>query len=250
MNKDFSILIVEDEVFIAQDLKETLEEVGYKNVFKARNYTQAVEILNSKNIDFAMLDINLNDSMTGIDVGNYILKNLNIPFVYLTSYSDSETIAKVKHTKPSAYLLKPFNRDHLLASLDIALLNFYSSKNMVDESENELEKHTSDIELIINGNLVIKDKKYFIKIPLEDIFWMESDKNYIDVITAERKYTIRGSLKKLSEELPASFIKCHRQYIINLNYVTGFSSNLILLGDVKIPVSRNEQELILKKLKD
>ncbi len=244
-----NILIVEDEILIAEDIKQTLEGVGYQNVFRSQNYDQALKLLHLNNIDLVMLDINLNGKQTGIDLAEFINKNKKIPFIFLTSYSDKETIEAVKHTKPSGFLLKPYQENLLLASIEIALFSYYSSKNLIDTSNFDIQQDTVDLEFIVNGKLVVKDKKNFIKIPLDEIFWFESDKNYIDIKTADRKYTIRSSLKNLMLNLPPSFIKCHRQYVINKKYVTGFNSNFISIGDFKIPLSRNEQEMVLRMLK-
>jgi len=83
MSQEISILIVEDEVLIAQDLKEILEETGYTEIFKARNYHQAIDALNAHQIDIVLLDINLNDTKSGIDLGNHIHQQLHIPLFIL-----------------------------------------------------------------------------------------------------------------------------------------------------------------------
>ncbi len=248
MNTSFKILIVEDEVMIAQDLKETLEAVGYKSVYRANSYATAIETINQKRIDLVMLDINLNHKHTGLDLADYINKNHEIPFIYLTSYCDSETIKKVKHTKPIGFLLKPFNETLLLATIEVALFNFYSTKEEVEKRDELKIMEEEDFEFFIGKNLIFKEKKYYVKIPILDVLWFESDKNYVDIITIDKKYTLRSSLKKLMEKLPESFIKCHRQYVVNLNHVTGFNSNFIAVGDLKIPLSRQERELVYKRL--
>ncbi len=249
MNRSFKILIVDDEVLIAQDLKETLEAVGYKSVYRANGYAKAIEIINLNSIDLVMLDINLNHKFTGLDLAEFINKNYQIPFIYLTSYSDNDTIDRVKHTKPIGFLLKPFSETLLLATIEIALFNYYSNKEEVGIGADLAIHEEDNYEFFVGNNLIFKDKKFFIKIPLIDVLWFESDKNYIDVITVDKKYTIRSSLKKLMENLPDSFIKCHRQYIINLKHVKGFNSNFISIGDFKIPLSRSEQDLVLKRIK-
>ncbi len=249
MTMPFTVLIVDDEVMIAEDIKETLQEVGYQDVYRAINFEQATDLLEKKSIDLVMLDINLNEKQSGVDLAEHINQNYHIPFIFLTSYSSQETINQVKKTKPTAFLLKPYTENLLLASIEIALFNYYTPQNLPDTVTDEFSQAETDLELVINGNLVIKDKKYFIKIPVEDILWLESDKNYIDVKTIDRKYTIRGSLKKIMINLPESFIKCHRQYVVNLNHVTGFNSNVVTIGDYEIPVSRNEHDLVLNKLK-
>jgi DNA-binding LytR/AlgR family response regulator len=244
------ILIVEDEVLIAEDLKEILFEVGYTEVFKARNYAQAIEAFESKNIDMVLLDINLNDSKSGIDLGLQINQNLHIPFIYITSYSDTDTIASVKKTKPSAFLLKPYNKAHLLASIEIAFFNYSTNINAADKPNEDRINDETENELIINGQFLVKDGYRYIKVPLEDILWFESDKNYIEIKTLEKKYLLRASLKKLQSLLPANqFVKCNKQQIVNMTQVDSFNSNSIEIKGQQISISRTEQLEVLKKLK-
>jgi DNA-binding LytR/AlgR family response regulator len=242
-------LVVDDEFMIAQDLKETLENLGYQSVFRCSSYSEATSMLKQNNIDLVMLDINLNAKESGLDLAEYINKNNQIPFIYLTSYSDKETIEKVKHTKPVGFLLKPYNRELLSATIEIALFNYYLNKPEFEKVADVKNLNDEDYEFFVGENLIFKDKKCFIKIPIENILWFESDRNYIDVITIDRKYTIRSSLKRLLENLPDSFLKCHRQYLVNLKHITGFNSSFISIGDSKIPVSRSEQELVLQMLR-
>lgn len=179
MSQEISILIVEDEVLIAQDLKEILEETGYTEVYKARNYHQAIDALNAHQIDIVLLDINLNDTKSGIYLGNHIHQQLHIPFIYITSYSDAETITNVKQTKPSAFLLKPYSKELLLASIEIALFNFSSNLNAANKNIEDKVDESIDNDLIINNHLMVKDNHRYIKISLDDILWFESDKNYV-----------------------------------------------------------------------
>lgn len=96
MYREITILIVEDEVLIAQDLKEILEEVGYKRILKAKNYQEAIEKLHENKIGLALLDINLRGAKTGIDLAVALNDEFHVPFIFLTSYSDSDTILSVK----------------------------------------------------------------------------------------------------------------------------------------------------------
>jgi DNA-binding LytR/AlgR family response regulator len=244
------LLIVEDDLLIAQDLKEILEEVQYNEVLKARNYNQAVDVLQTQNIDFVLLDINLNDSLSGIDLANYINQHFQIPFIYITSYSDAATISSVKQTKPAGFLLKPYSKALLLAKLEIALFNYSHQHNAADQSIDSEIPLSHDTDMIIKKHLLVKDNYRFIKIPLTDILWFESDKNYVEVKTRERKYTIRCSLKKLATQLPPTdFVKCFKQFIINIKHVESFTANLIVINRQEIPISRSMQEEVLKKLK-
>jgi len=250
MTQEISILIVEDEVLIAQDLKEILEETGYTQIYKARNYAQAIDVFQTENIDIVLLDINLNDSKSGIDLGAHIHQQLHIPFIYITSYSDAETIVNVKQTKPSAFLLKPYNKLHLLASIEIALYNFSSKQNAAKKFVETKTDDTKHNDLIINNHLLVKDNHRFIKVSLDDIFSFESNKNYVEVKSIRKKYLIRSSLKKLTELLPADkFIKCNKQFIVNIQHLDSFTTNKLVINGYQISISRNEQAEVLKKIK-
>lgn len=193
MPYSFNILIVEDEILIAQDVKEILEEVGYKNVYRAKNYKQAIEIFSHYNIDLVLLDINLNDEATGIDLAHFIKQHWQIPIIYITSYSDAATIANVKQTMPAAFLLKPYSKALLLAAIEIALFN-YASKVIAAEKSIENTASTDVVnDVVINRHLLVKENCHFIKIPLEEILWFESDKNYVEVKTLQ-KYILSGVL--------------------------------------------------------
>lgn len=249
METPISILIVEDDLLIAQDLNELLEEVGYKEIFKARNYDQALGILQSQHIDLVLLDIHLNDAKTGIMLAGEINLHYHLPFIYITSYSDAATIEKVKHTKPAGFLLKPYSRELLLAKIEIAVFNYSHHQNAADTSVTYMPDEDSN-DLVVNKHLLIKDNYRFVKVPLTKVLWFESDRNYVDIKTVDRKYTIRCSLKKLGEQLPANdFAKCYKQFIINLHHVESFTTTTLTIKGQEIPISRNMQDEVLAKLK-
>lgn len=251
MYRNITILIVEDEVLIAQDLKEILEEVGYNKVLKAKNIQEALEKLHENKIGLVLLDINFRGAKTGIDLAVMLNDEFHIPFIFITSYSDDDTISSVKKTNPSGFLLKPFNKDLLLITLELALYK-NTSEEYSEEKEIDSEyMHGEEVNVVINKYFVIKDNFYFIKILLEEILWFESDKNYIQIVTLDKSHTIRSSLKKLEEELPSDlFIKCHKKYIVNINHIKSFNSSSVLIKNKSIPVSRNQKSEVYKAIKN
>lgn len=250
MDKTISLLIVEDDTLIAQDLKEILEEVGYTEIYRVRNYEKAVNILATKPVDLVLLDINLREVLSGIQLAEHINQQYQLPFIYITSYSDAATIAEVKQTKPAGFLLKPYSKPLLLASIEIALFNFSNHTNAAEIPAQSTLPEDVESDLIIGNHLLVKDNYHYIKVCLADIFWFESDKNYVLIKTADKKYMIRCSLKKLLDHLPTSdFVKCHKQYIININQVESFSADNVTINGDAIPISRAAQEEVLNKLK-
>lgn len=121
---DTSILIVEDEPLIAEDIAEALRRNDYSVSAIVYSKEDALSELRQNPPDVVLLDINLNGGMEGIDIANYIAAEYNIPFIFLTSYSDKATVASSKVTEPAGYIVKPFTEAGLYSSLEIALYNY------------------------------------------------------------------------------------------------------------------------------
>ena len=121
------ILIVEDELIIAEDMAMKLENMGYTVLGTAMDYDEAMELLAAETPDIALLDINLGDNKSGIDVAAHIRKNLNLPIVFITSNTHPDVVAVVATLKPNGYLVKPYKKEELFASIEVALANYLSS---------------------------------------------------------------------------------------------------------------------------
>jgi DNA-binding NarL/FixJ family response regulator len=124
MARKFSILIVEDEPLIAEDIRGYLEDSGFEVLGLVHEGEEALELLKSSQPDALLLDINLGDGMDGITLAGEIRKNYDFPFVFLTSHADKATLERAKQTIPSGYLLKPFDGKSLMTSLEVAIFNF------------------------------------------------------------------------------------------------------------------------------
>ncbi len=117
------ILIVEDEPLIAEDIQGFLESIDFEISGVAYDGIDALKKLELQNYDAVLLDINLGEGIDGIQIADIINEKYHVPFVFLTSYADRETINRVKKTRPAGYLLKPFDENDLLTSLEIAVFN-------------------------------------------------------------------------------------------------------------------------------
>lgn len=116
------ILIVEDEPAIAHDIAAILTSKGYTVCGIAHSSTKAMDFLVTKSPDIALLDISIKGDKDGIEIAHIIKKKHDIPFVFLTSYADRETIERVKETAPYGYIVKPFKESDLAPAIEVALL--------------------------------------------------------------------------------------------------------------------------------
>jgi DNA-binding NarL/FixJ family response regulator len=139
---EIRVLIVEDEPLIAFDIESILNNIDFSVSAIAHNYKTAIEQLQCNTPDAVLLDVNLNDTQDGIDIGTIIQQQYKIPFVYITSYADKGTLERAKKTRPAGYIVKPFEEKDVLAGLEIALYNFYERDTIkTNISLQEINKH-------------------------------------------------------------------------------------------------------------
>ncbi|MCU0467616.1 MAG: DNA-binding response regulator [Arcicella sp.] len=134
MNK--KILVVEDESLIALDMKLILEKEGYEVITNIKTVDTAIECIEEKSPVLVLIDINLNQSKDGVDLGNYLLTKDTIPYIYVSSYSNKVMIDRVNDTRPHGYIVKPFRAENLITTVSIVLNNFKHKKIDTLRSEN------------------------------------------------------------------------------------------------------------------
>src|SRR5471030_2496235 len=129
------ILIVEDERVVALDLSSTLEKLGYSVIGSVISGAEAIECAREQRPDLILMDIRLNGKLDGIDAAQEIHLFLNCPIIFLTAYSDEQTLHRAKQVMPFGYLVKPFKMLELRCTIEVAL-----HKNMVEERLREQER--------------------------------------------------------------------------------------------------------------
>ncbi len=231
---ELKIMILEDDPLIAENIRMNLAELGYDALEPVATKKEAIQQLNTDPPDFAILDININGKMEGIEIGEFIHKQLNIPFIYLTGNSDKDSIFKASATHPQSYLIKPFATHDLYSAIQISIANFYAVK------ENE------DVNVLPESIFVKVGNKYT-KVQLHDVYFLKSDDKYLEVVTTSGNYFIRTTMESMLQSLKGrNFIRVHRSYSINMRHLKEVNGEYITVGDTKIPVGRVYRDDILK----
>ncbi|MFK8161225.1 MAG: response regulator transcription factor [Lewinella sp.] len=119
-----SILIVEDDVLVSLEIERALTSLGYRVAGRTGNGDKALDLLASCQPDVALLDIAIEGTRSGIDLARIIRRDYKLPFLFLTAYSDRDTLARLMDTMPYGYIVKPFSRGDLLAGIELALHKF------------------------------------------------------------------------------------------------------------------------------
>lgn len=218
MQNDFNIVIVDDEVLIAEFLKDELTALGYTNLRLAHNKQQALKAIAEVEPDLILLDIRMKDEKEGIEIAEEINRSFKIPFVFITAHSDKEIIRQALATNPLGYLTKPFKQMDVYAVVHLA--------------ETQQEKNTEQF-------LVFKNGYETIRISCSTILYAQSDDNYIHIFTTDKKYTVRNTLEWFRENTPSAFFhQSHRSFVVNITKITKTTSKSVFVDGVEIPVSR------------
>jgi two-component system, LytTR family, response regulator LytT len=234
--------IVEDEVIIAEGISSTLKQLGYAVAEPACNYTEALTMIAEEKPDLMLLDITLSGSKDGIDLAWKIKELYNIPFIFLTANADVATVERAKKTEPPAYLVKPFNKDELYASIEICLHNFSQQQSR--------EQTEADGNYVIQDSIFIKEGNYFHKVKISDILYLESEHVYVNVHTINRKILVRAPLQQyLSNFSDKLFFRVHRSYAVNLQHVDTINTEYVIIKGQEIPISKSFRSELLSRLK-
>ena len=118
------ILIVEDESIVAFNIQNRLKGLGYAVVAVSPSGESAIQLAAQHHPDLVLMDIRLKGSIDGIEAAAQIRSRFQIPVVYLTAYTDEETLNRAKLTQPYGYILKPFESRDLCTTIEVALYNY------------------------------------------------------------------------------------------------------------------------------
>lgn len=206
------ICIVEDEVIVADDLADIIQDYGLRQIELFHSFEDGLASLKTPG-DAYILDIRLGDG-DGVKLGEKLSK-IGIPFIYITANNEIEVIKRAVHTKPTAYISKPFKERDIIAAIELL-------KSQINQSE---------VEIITS--------KGRIKIKTNTILFCKADDVYVHVITEKKNYIQRATLKEFSEKLSENFIRVHRSYLVNKLKVTAQKADKLFVNQIEIPVSRN-----------
>lgn len=215
----FTILVVEDNYLNRRMIIKALE----KNyiIKEAADAEGAAALLSRETIHLVIIDIHLgNEKKDGIWLGEQISKDYGLPFIYLTSYSETDIAHMALATQPSSYITKPFKNVDLELAIEISL-----------------QRHQSQYPEK-NNWVLVKEGDFYIKLLTRSIDYIQSTGNYLHVFSGRKFYKCRSTIKQMLTQLPNDvFVQTHRAYIVNRSKVVKFNKETVVIGDEKIPVT-------------
>ena len=224
-----------------------VEQIGYRVAGRVDNAANALEIIFSRAPDVILMDIDIKGALTGLEIAERI-KHLGTPILFITSFADQVYYERAKNTHMAGYLVKPTDEYSLRTAIHLAMQNVLlrqqsvAVKPPVDPSE----------AFILEGTLFFKQRDIYVKVELHDILYVHSDDKYCrTIVQGGTSYLARLSLNQMELLLPQhSFMRTHRQYILNLKQVASFNfvEGTAQISDKELPINRATIKTLRDKL--
>lgn len=227
-----SIIIDDDPAarLIVSQLCSQIDEISVEEEFS--NAIDAIKFLHTNTVDVIFLDIHM-PALSGLD---FIRTLQNPPQIILTTSDKNFALEAFEFKTVVDYLIKPIEKSRFRKAIDKLLI-------LRGEEPIKKEKKELPAELFVNVN------KRLIKLKYNDINFINSKKDYIEINTNDNSYLVLSSLKKIKSKLPEDvFLQVHRSYIINLSKIIDIQDNSVLIGTDLIPVSKSFKKDLMETL--
>jgi 1,2-diacylglycerol 3-beta-glucosyltransferase len=150
VNNGSRVMVVEDESITAIDINEKLKQVGYNVTGTAKTGAEAIKKARELKPDIILMDVELKGDLDGIDSANAI-KELDIPIIFLTGYTDEKTLERAEDVSPYGYLMKPFEEDELHSTVEMALKKHEKDVLSVEKVENNAKRKSDELKIEKTG---------------------------------------------------------------------------------------------------
>lgn len=219
-------IIIEDDELQTLNYKIFLEKQDIKILGTYKTVQSGLKSLKIKNPSFVLLDLYLGEN-SGLKIAEELHKT-GIPYIIITGYPKEAIVEKAFKLNAEAILTKPFD--------EIALS--YAIQKIKDKLSNkEYQKF-----------FYVRDKSKLTRVFHTSILYIMTDGNYSTIITPEKKYVVKKSMRNLLKELPEeTFIQTFRNITINYKNVKNVnwqSNTLTLLNDVELPIGKKYRQSI------
>lgn len=227
------VLIVEDEVIVAEEISADLEDYGFKITEIAISSEECFSAIENDVPHIILMDINIKGNKDGIETAKLIHQTSTIPVIYLTANTDSATFKRALKTAPNAFISKPYSKNDLYSAIEIAC-NKHNEKLIEEQNP------------IVNDSFFVKDGDYYSKLKFDDINYIEADGSYCNIYSNNKKYTLSSNLNHFQNNHKSPiFVRTHRSYIININKVEAFDKESVIINSKAIPISKSHQKEIM-----
>lgn len=237
MEEKIKILIVEDEMIIGANIALQLSSLGYDVIGIIPRAEEVLPKIRENTPDILLLDIYLKGDLDGIELAHIIQKEFKIPIIYLTANADDAHFNRAKATNPYAFISKPFKKLDLQHAIELTILRI--------EEERKLEVNDLDT-FVMSDSIFVRSHDKMIKININDILYIEAERNYCKIHCKEKEHLIVSTLKDLEEKLNVkNLMRIHRSFIINMQHIDEIATSHLVISKKAIPVSPELKKQLL-----
>ncbi|WP_214228015.1 LytTR family DNA-binding domain-containing protein [Pedobacter sp. B4-66] len=232
-------LIVDDEPYAIEVIEKYVQNFPEIEIIaKCNNAIQAFQILQQGKVDLIFLDV----KMPGL-LGTDLIRSLKNPpkVIFTTAYQDYALDGFDLNAVD--YLLKPIPFDRFLKAMDKIFESYKVNSNKISIAQQPAEQK-SDV------FLYLRVERKMVKVNVEDIYWVESLKDYIKVVLKDKVLISKQKISLLEELLPEDkFVRIHRSFIVAMNKIESYHSYSIDVLGKELPIGRNYKAECQKRLR-
>lgn len=237
---ELKILLLEDNLLIGRDVKKILEFVGYQVSGPFDKGEKALDQMVKESFDLAVLDIELQGELTGLDVGEQIREKYHIPVIFITGLLKDTYRQRAVDMGAHSFINKPFNERNLVNAIDMALR---------PHEPEVLERPLSKKSEPANDRIFVKVNKRFIKVREEQIEFLEASGHYMVLHLGEEQISSSiGFSEFLTKNASESIVRVHRSFAVNINRVTDFDDTHIYFKKKMVPISESYKKAFRDKI--
>jgi len=232
------ILIVEDEVLVAENLAADLTDLGFEVTDLAISADECFAAIDKSVPDVVLMDIQIKGKMNGIEVVKQLNEQMSIAVIYLTSNTDSATMQHAIATKPKSFISKPYNLGDLQAAIEIAFQTYNETP------QNEVESNDTAL-----SSVFVKSGEFYHRINLDDVLFVQASGSYCTITTDSGEFVLSMNLQSFINKIPRkSFVRIHRSFVANIQRIERFDNNSVVINGKELPISKSHREEIFKNL--
>lgn len=227
--RKLNLVILDDEKPAIQILSNFSGKVSSLNLLLATNDPiEAREFILSNPVDLVFTDISMPD-LSGVELVRSLPEEIMV--IFITAFD--EFALEGYELNVVDYLVKPLRFERFIKAIQKAEQLFEYRQQSVNTAKEEF--------------LTIKAAYKTVRIPLEDILYVEGLKDYVKIYTIDKMYMTRLNLKGVSSRLPEKdFLRIHRSYIVSIGKITKYQQSKIFISTVELPIGKSYQEQVLQ----
>lgn len=231
------VLAIEDELLHAEQLRLLLEQNGFIVIEVVDTISEFKRMILATQPDILLVDIDLGEAVNGIELMEEVSATYDVPFIFLTSHEDQQTVKAAMDTMPSAYLTKPYTGASLMAAIELASARHAGHPKSSVETTKKM--------------IFVRSEDRLIRIAPNDLWVVEAQNKQCNITLNNEQFVVTAKLTELANQLPVDhFMQIHRSFIVNLDHIGEIDAQYrhLTIGEQEIPIGRSYKSALMEKL--